>query len=188
MDFDIDIGMIFSNIVMFFVILTTGTVLFNAGITNIQTVDQAALALRPLAGNASYLLFALGILGSAFIAIPVLAGSLAYMYAEVLGLEESLDKRFHEAKGFYVTLIISLLVGLLIDFAGLSPIQMLIYAAVLYGLLAPILIAIIMHICNNKSILGRYVNGRLQNALGAITFLVMAATAATFLYLQFIAR
>ena len=186
MDLDIDAGMIFSNMIMFFVILTTGTVLFTANITQIDTVQQAAIALRPLAGNASYLLFALGIIGSGLIAIPVLAGSLSYIYAEIKGSEEGLDKKFHEAKGFYTVLIISLLTGLAINFAGISPIKMLIYSAVLYGLTAPILILLILHISNNKSILGKYVNGRLSNILGILTFIVMTAAAIAYLYLQFI--
>ncbi len=114
MEIDVDLGMLFSNVIMFFIILTTGTVLFNAHITQINTVSQAAQALRPLAGNAAYLLFALGIFGSAFIAIPVLAGSLSYMYAEALGTGVSLDRKFHEAKSFYMVLIVSLAVGLLI--------------------------------------------------------------------------
>ncbi|HIH50136.1 MAG: Nramp family divalent metal transporter [Candidatus Micrarchaeaceae archaeon] len=185
MEIDVDLGMLFSNVIMFFIILTTGTVLFNAHITQINTVDQAAQALRPLAGNAAYLLFALGIFGSAFIAIPVLAGSLSYMYAEALGTGVSLDRKFHEAKSFYMVLIVSLAVGLLMNLLGLSPIKMLIYSAVLYGLIAPILILIILHICNNRSILKRYVNGWLSNVFGIITFIVMAAVAILFLYLQF---
>ncbi len=186
MKIDVDIGMLFSNVVMFFIILTTGTVLFNAHITQINTVDQAALALRPLAGSAAYLLFALGVFGAAFIAIPVLAGSLSYMYAEVLGSGAGLDKKFHQARSFYMVLIIALAVGLVMNLAGLSPIKMLIYSAVLYGLIAPILIFLILHICNNRSILAKYVNGRLSNALGIITFLIMAAVAVLFLYLQFL--
>ncbi len=186
MRLDVDIGMIFSNVIMFFIILTTGTVLFNAGINNIYTVSQAALALKPLAGDASYLLFALGIIGSGLIAIPVLAGSLSYVYSEMRGQEESLDKKFHEAKGFYMILIISLAIALLINGLGISPISMLIYSAVLYGLITPILIVLILHICNNRSILGKYVNGRISNAVGAITFVIMAAIAIGYLYLQFL--
>lgn len=187
MRLDTYVGMILSNLVMFFIILTTGTVLFNAGITNISTVDQAANSLRPLAGNACYLLFALGIIGSGLIAIPVLAGSLSYIYADVLGVEESLDKKFHEAKGFYLVIVISLAIGLLTNFIGISPIMMLIYAAVLYGLIAPILIVLILHICNKKSILGNHVNGKLSNVLGAITVAIMAVAAISLLYFQFFA-
>jgi Mn2+/Fe2+ NRAMP family transporter len=186
MGFDVDTGMLFSNVIMFFIILTTGTVLFSAGITQINTVDQAASALRPLAGNASYLLFALGVIGSGLIAIPVLAGSLSYIYAEIRESEEGLNKKFHQAKGFYMVLVISLLIGLIINFLGLSPIQMLIYSAVLYGLITPVLILLILHISNSKQILGKYVNGKLSNILGIIAFIIMAAIAIAYLYLRFV--
>ena len=116
----------------------------------------------------------------------MLAGSLSYIYAEIRESDEGLDKKFHEAKGFYIVLIIALLVGLVINFVGISPIKMLIYSAVLYGLTAPILILLILHISNNKSILGKYVNGRLSNILGIIVFIIMAAAAIAYLYLQFL--
>lgn len=182
MESDVDTGMIFSNLIMFFIILTAGTILFNAGITQINTVQQAADALRPLAGNYAYLLFAIGVMGAALIAIPVLGGSLSYMYAEIRGSSAGLDKKFHQAKGFYLVLIISLALGVILNFIGLSPIKMLIYSAVLYGLTAPILILLIIHICNNKSILGKYVNGKLSNAVGILTFLIMAVAAVGLIY------
>lgn len=185
MGLDVDVGMIFSNVIMFFIILTTGTVLFSAGITNITTVQQAAAALRPLAGNASYLLFALGVIGSGLIAIPVLAGSLSYIFAEIFDLSEGLDKKFHEARGFYLAMVASLGIGSIINLYEISPIQMLIYTAVLYGLISPILIALILHISNNKKILGKYVNGAASNILGIITLLAMSAVAVVFIYLQF---
>jgi Mn2+/Fe2+ NRAMP family transporter len=183
MRFDVDIGMLFSNIVMFFIILTAGTVLFSAGITNITTVQQAAIALKPLAGNASYLLFALGVIGAGLLAIPVLAGSLSYIYAEILDSKEGLDMKFNQARGFYLVLLIALGIGLLINFIGISPITMLIYSAVLYGLIAPILILLILHISNNRKILDQFVNSKLSNALGIITFIVMAVAAILYLYL-----
>jgi len=182
MEFDVDIGMLFSNFIMFFIILTAGTILFNAGITQINTVQQAATALKPLAGNYAYLLFSIGVIGAALIAIPVLGGSLAYMYAEIRGSGGGLDKKFHEARGFYLILIISLAIGVLLNFIGISPIKMLIYSAVLYGLTAPVLILLILHICNNKSILGKYVNGKLSNVVGIITFIIMTAAAVGFIY------
>ncbi len=184
--FDVSIGMIFSNLAMFFIILTTGTVLFGAGIGNIKTVDQAALALRPLAGNASYLLFSFGIIGMALLAIPVLAEALSYMYGELRGHEISMDSKFHEARGFYGVLIVSLAIGLLINFTGISPVNMLIYSAVLYGLVAPALIALILHLSNSRKVMGRYTNGRLSNIFGIATFIVMGACAILFLYFQFI--
>ena len=97
---DVDFGMLFSNLVMFFIILTTGTVLFNAGIHKIDTVEQAARALQPLVGNSAYLLFAIGVIGTGLLAIPVLSGSLSYIITETFGWKEGLDKKFHEAKAF----------------------------------------------------------------------------------------
>jgi NRAMP (natural resistance-associated macrophage protein)-like metal ion transporter len=184
MKMDIDFGMLFSNLVMFFIILTTGAVLYKAGIRQIDTVGQAAKALEPLTGKFTYLLFAVGVIGTGFLAIPVLAGSLSYILAETFNWKEGLDKKFHEAKGFYITLIISLLVGLSMDFLGISPIQALIYTAVLYGLTAPIMIAIIMHIGNNKKIMGKYTNKQLSNVLGTITLILMSVAAIALIYFQ----
>jgi Mn2+/Fe2+ NRAMP family transporter len=183
MNSDIKGGLLLTNVVFFFIILTAGSVLFNAGIHNVDTVDEAAQALKPLAGNFAYALFALGVLGTGFLAIPVLAGSLSYMLAETFGWEEGLDKKFHQAKGFYVTLIISLLVGLGINFIGLSPVKALIYTAVLYGITAPVLIGLVLHICNNKKIMGDYVNKFWSNFLGGLTFILMVAAAGVLLYL-----
>lgn len=182
MKMDIDVGMLFSNVVMFFIILTTGAVLFKAGIRQIDTVGQAAQALEPLTGKLTYLLFALGVIGTGFLAIPVLAGSLSYILAETFNWKEGLDKKFHEAKGFYVTLIVSLVVGLSLEFLGISPIKALIYTAVLYGLTAPVLIAIIMHICNNKNVMGEFTNKRWSNVLGSITFVLMSVAAVALVY------
>jgi Mn2+/Fe2+ NRAMP family transporter len=174
---DIDIGMLFSNIVMYFIILTTGTVLFNAGIHQINTVEEAAQALKPLAGDAAYILFAIGIIGTGFLAIPVLSGALSYMITEIFSWENGLDKKFHEAKAFYTIIIISLLLGLTINYIGISPINALIYAAILYGLTAPVLIAIILHIANNKKVMGTFCNGIWSNILGGAAFLLMLASA-----------
>ncbi len=182
---DVDLGMIFSGLVMFFIILTTGTVLFQGGIHKIDTVEQAAMALKPLAGNLAYLLFAVGVIGTGLIAIPVLCGSLSYIFAETFGWEQGLDKKFHEAKAFYVIIGISLLLGLCLNYIGISPIDALIYTAILYGLTAPVLIAIILHISNNKKIMGKHVNGRWSNILGFTALLIMTLSAGTLIYLQF---
>ena len=184
-DKDVDLGMAFSGLVMYFIILTTGTVLHQGGITNIQTVEDAARALQPLAGNAAYLLFAIGIIGTGLIAIPVLSGSLSYIFAETFGWEQGLSKKFHEARGFYTIIAISLLLGLAMNYLGISPIQALIYTAILYGITAPVLIAIILHISNNKKIMGEYVNGPVSNILGITAGIVMTIAAGTLLYLQF---
>ncbi len=184
-DKDVDLGMAFSGLVMYFIILTTGTVLHQGGITNIQTVEDAARALQPLAGNAAYLLFAIGIIGTGLIAIPVLSGSLSYIFVETFGWEQGLSKKFHEARGFYTIIAISLLLGLAMNYLGISPIQALIYTAILYGVTAPVLIAIILHISNNKKIMGEYVNGPVSNILGITAGIVMTIAAGTLLYLQF---
>ncbi|MFM7838318.1 MAG: Nramp family divalent metal transporter [Chitinophagaceae bacterium] len=185
METDVKGGLFLTNIVFYFILLTTGTVLFNAGITEINTVEDAAKALQPLAGDAAYLLFALGVLGTGFLAIPVLGGSLSYMLAETLDWEEGMNKKFHEARGFYYTLIISLVIGLTILLMGISPIQALLYTAVLYGLIAPIAIAIVLHICNSKKIMGEYTNTPFTNAMGLLTLLLMTTAAALLVYFYF---
>ena len=177
MTIDINVGMLFSNLVMFFIILTAASVLNTSGITHIDTVDQAAKALEPLAGKFATIFFTLGVIGTGLIAIPVLAGSQSYMLAETFGWETGLSKKFSQARGFYITIIISLLVGLSLDFLGISPIKALYYTAILYGITAPILIAIVMHIANNKKIMGRHTNSRLSNILGVITLVVMTIAA-----------
>ena len=182
---DVDFGMAISGFVMFFIILTTGTVLYNGGVHQIDTVEQAAMALKPLAGNLAYLLFAVGVIGTGLIAIPVLSGSISYIMTETFGWEQGLDKKFHEAKGFYVIIAISLLLGLSLNYIGITPIQSLIYTAILYGMTAPVLIAIILHISNNKKIMGENVNGRLSNILGFMALIIMTVAALALIYLQF---
>lgn len=181
---DVDFGMGFSGVVAWFIILTTGTVLFNAGIHEINTVEQAAQALRPIAGVFSYLLFAIGIIGTGFIAIPVLSGSLSYIFCETFGWKEGLDNKFHEAKPFYIIIAISLLIGLSLNYIGISPIKALLYSAILYGMTAPILIAIILHICNNKKVMGNYTNGKKSNIIGFATLVIMLITTIALIYLQ----
>lgn len=182
---EVDFGMTFSGLIMYFIILTTGTVLFQAGVTKIDTVEQAAMALKPLAGNSAYLLFAIGVIATGLIAIPVLSGALSYMFTETFGWEQGLDKKFHEAKGFYIIIAISLLLGLGLNYIGVSPINALIYTAILYGMTAPILIALILLISNNKKIMGRHTNTITANVLGIIALLIMSTAALVFLYLYF---
>jgi NRAMP (natural resistance-associated macrophage protein)-like metal ion transporter len=184
---DVDFGMTFSGLVMYFIILTTGTVLYNGGIHQIDTVEQAAIALKPLAGNLAYLLFAIGVIGTGLLAIPVLSGSLSYIITETFGWEQGLDKKFHEAKAFYVVIAISLVLGLSLNYIGISPIKALIYTAILYGMTAPVLIAIILHICNNKRVMGEYTNNRKANILGFSALIIMTIASVALLYLQFIA-
>ena len=181
---DVDFGMLFSNLVMFFIILTTGSVLFNGNIHQIDTVEQAAQALKPLAGNAAYLLFAIGVIGTGFLAIPVLSGSLSYIITESFGWKEGLDKKFHQAKAFYIIIAISLILGLSLNYIGISPIKALIYSAILYGLTAPVLIAIILHISNNKKIMGKNTNGKISNILGFAALVLMTVAGLILVYMQ----
>jgi len=182
---DVNIGMFLSNIVMFFIILTSGSILFNAGIRQIDTVDQAAKALEPLAGKLTYVIFALGVMGTGLLAIPVLAGSQSYMLAETFGWKAGLDRKFSKAKPFYLSIIISLLVGLSLDFFDISPIQALLYTAIAYGLTSPVLIAVILHIGNNKKIMKKNTNSRYSNTVGVITLILMSVSAIALIYFLF---
>lgn len=182
---DVYFGMGASNLVMYFIILTTGVVLHQAHITHIDTVEQAAKALEPLAGKTAYLLFAVGIIGTGLLAVPVLAGSISYMIGETFDWKVGLQKKFGRAKAFYGIIIISLLIGLSLDFVGISPIQALIYTAVLYGITSPVMIVMVMHIGNNKKVMGEFVNGKWSNILGVITLILMTASAVALLYFQF---
>lgn len=187
MEKDVDFGMGFSGFVMYFIILTTGTVLYKSGIHQINTVEEAAIALKPLAGDMAYLLFAIGIIGTGLIAIPVLSGSLSYIFTETFGWEKGLNKKFHEARGFYTIIAFSLFIGLSLNYIGISPIDALIYTAILYGITAPVLIAIILHIANNKEIMGENTNSRLANILGISALVIMTLAAGTLLYLEYMA-
>lgn len=185
MRLDVNLGMLLSNMVMFFIILATGTALFTNGITQIDTVEQAAKALEPAAGKASYLIFTIGVIGTGFLAIPVLSGSLSYIVSETFGWKGNLDQKFYRAKPFYIVIIISLLLGLSINYFGISPIKALLYTAILYGLTSPILIAIVLHISNNKKIMKDNTNGKLSNVLGWFTLVIMTVAAIALIYLQF---
>lgn len=185
MRLDVNLGMLLSNMVMYFIILATGTALFANGITQIDTVEQAAKALEPVAGKASYLIFTIGVIGTGFLAIPVLSGSLSYIVSETFGWKGNLNEKFYRAKPFYIVIIISLLLGLSINYFGISPIKALLYTAILYGLTSPIIIAIVLHISNNKKIMKENTNGMLSNILGVLTFLLMTVAAIILIYFQF---
>jgi len=183
---DVRGGMFFSNLVAFFIILTTGSVMFPAGVREISTVQDAAQALRPLAGDMSYLLFSVGVIGTGLLSIPVLAGAISYMVSEAFGWKEGLNKKFHEARGFYGVMILSILSALMINMSGLSPMRALLLTAVVYGVMAPVVIAIILHICNNRLIMGDRVNGRWSNVFGWLALLLMSVAAIALIYFTFI--
>ncbi|MCM1567700.1 NRAMP family divalent metal transporter [Dehalobacter sp. 4CP] len=174
MDLDTIVGMFFSQAIMFFIIITTAATLHASGITNIGTATQAAEALRPLAGDFAYLLFAVGIIGTGLLAVPILAGSSAYAVAETIGLKEGLSKKAGLAPGFYGVIVVSTLIGMVISWLGIDPIKALYYSAVLNGLAAPPLMTLIILIANNNKIMGKYVNKRISNILGWVIVLVMA--------------
>jgi Mn2+/Fe2+ NRAMP family transporter len=163
---DVWSGMFLSNLVMFFIIAAAGGILYPHGITNIQTASQAADALKPFAGNSAYLLFALGIIGTGLLAIPVLAASASYAVAESFSWREGLNRNLKQAYAFYGILIISMLVGLSINFIGLNPIKALIYSAIANGIVAPVILCLIVLISSNKKIMGEWANRRLTTILG----------------------
>lgn len=174
---DTVIGMSFSNFIMYFVILTTGATLYAAGQRDIQTAQQAAEALRPLAGSAAYLLFSVGLIGTGFLGVPVLAGSAAYAVAEAGAWRCGMNERPRMAKKFYSVIAVAMFAGMALDYVGLDAIKMLFWSAVLNGVLAPPLIVIILVICNNAQVMGEHVNGKLANALGLIAAIVMSGAA-----------
>lgn len=174
---DVWVGMFFSNIVMFFIILTSGAVLHTAGTTNIQSAAQAAEALRPLAGQATFLLFAIGIIGVGMLAVPVLAGSAAYALAESFRWKEGLYRKLKNAYAFYGVLGAAMFVGFILNFVGLDPIHALIYAAIANGIVAPIVLYFIVSISGRRSIMGSFVNSRIVDFVGWATTIVMAIVA-----------
>lgn len=179
-------GMFFSNLVMWFVIITTASTFFNNNITEIKTADQAALALRPLAGDFAFLLFALGIVGTGLLAIPVLAGSASYAFSEAFGWREGLYRKFTQARGFYAVIAVATLVGLLVNFTPIKPFQMLYYTAIINGVCAPPLMILIMLIANNRKIMGSYTNSLFSNVAGwTITVLMTLSALALFYSLIF---
>jgi NRAMP (natural resistance-associated macrophage protein)-like metal ion transporter len=153
---DTSVGMIFSNSVAFFIVLTTAVTLNANGITTIQTAADAASALRPIAGDFAFALFALGIIGTGLLAIPVLAGSAAYAVAEVFGWPSTLEARFPEARGFYAIILAATVVGFVVGFSDLDPIKMLVWSAVLNGVVSVPVMAMMMTLITSASVMGRF--------------------------------
>jgi Mn2+/Fe2+ NRAMP family transporter len=175
---DTYLGMAFSNIIAFFIILDTAAVLHAHGITDIQTGAQAAEALRPLAGELAFLLFSIGIIGTGLIAIPVLAGSSAYALAEALKLPIGLERKLHRAKGFYGILAVATLLGVALNFIGLNPIKALFWSAVINGVAAVPIMVVMMLMTSNKKITGGLRLPTPQRVIGWIATGVMFAVAA----------
>lgn len=182
MRIDVWSGMLLSNLVMFFIIAACGALLHANGITEIQTTAQAAQALRPFAGDATYFLFSIGIVGTGLLAIPVLAGASSYAIAESFRWREGLYRNLRQAYAFYGIIIISMLVGLGLNFVGIDPIKALIYAAVANGLVAPIILFFIVKMSSDKKIMGRWTNKPLTTFIGWVVTLIMLAAGLAAIY------
>jgi NRAMP (natural resistance-associated macrophage protein)-like metal ion transporter len=170
---DVGVGAFFSNMVMFFIILTTAVTLNRHGITNIETSRQAAEALRPFAGNFAATLFTLGIVGVGFLAIPTLAGSAAYAFAETLGWQQGLNKKMKQARWFYALILVSTAAGVALDFVGINPVKALYWTAVINGLLAPFLLVAILIVAADKKLMQGQPSSRLGWTVVAITAIAM---------------
>jgi NRAMP (natural resistance-associated macrophage protein)-like metal ion transporter len=171
-------GMIFCNVVFYFVILAAASTLHKTGQTNIESATDAAKALEPLAGAAAKYLFAAGLIGAGFLAVPVLTGASAYALAETFGWKYGLDTKPREAKQFYAVIVVSTLIGTTINFVGFNPIKALFWTAVINGVIAPPLLVLVMLVSNNKKVMGAHTNGRTANAVGWFTAALMFAAAA----------
>ena len=170
-------GMFYSDLTAYFIILATAVTLHVAGITDIHTAAQAASALRPLAGNLAFIIFALGILGVGLIGVPVLAGSAAYALSESMGWDWGLERRATDARGFYGVIAVSVLAGLVIQYSPISPMKALFWSAVINGVVAVPLMVVIILLVSKKSVMGPYTQGRSIIILGWIATAVMAAAA-----------
>lgn len=174
---DTIVGMLFCNVVFYFVIVSAGATLHVTGQTDIQTATEAAQALRPLAGDFATVLFGIGLIGAGLLAIPVLTGSAAYAVSETFGWPSGLDEKPRHAKKFYGVIAASTLIGVLIDFAGINPISALFWTAVINGVVAPPLLVVVMLVANNKRVMGPRTNGLFTNIVGWLAALIMFAAA-----------
>lgn len=179
---DVGVGTFFSNFVMYFIILTTALTLHRHGITNIETSNQVAEALQPLAGTLAYLLYTVGIIGVGFLAIPTLAGSAAYAFAETFSWKEGLDEPFRGARPFYAMLILSMLLGIAMDFLGVNPVKALFWTAVINGVLAPfLLVGVLIAASDRKLMQGQPSSWLSRIVVGTITLVMFGAAAAMFI-------
>jgi Mn2+/Fe2+ NRAMP family transporter len=170
-------GMLYSNITAFFIILACAVTLNATGHTDIETAAQAASALRPLAGNFAFLLFAVGILGVGMIGVPVLAGSGAYALAEAMGWKEGLERKAKDARGFYAVIAVSVLAALVIQYSPINPIKALFWSAVINGVVAVPLMVVVILLVSRKSVMGAFTASRTLIVLGWLGVAVMAAAA-----------
>lgn len=176
---DVWSGMLFSNLVMFFIMAVCATTLYANGVTNIDTAADAALALKPFAGNFASLLFAIGIIFTGMLAVPVIAGSTSYAISESFGWREGLHYKLKSARSFYGVIIISMIIGVIINFIGIHPIKGLIYAAIVNGLIAPIILFCVVRISSNKKIMGEFANSHVTNFFGWLVTIIMLLASIT---------
>lgn len=182
---DIWTGMFLSNLIMFFIIAVCANTLFVNGITNIDTAADAALALLPFAGSFAIILFAIGIVGTGLLAVPVLAGSTSYAISESFGWKEGLYRKFKKAKAFYLIIMFSIVVGIFTNFMGLHPIKTLIYSAIVNGVIAPIIIIFIVYISSSHKIMGHYKNSISKKIIGWLAVFLMSIAAIATIYFLF---
>ena len=182
MRLDTTLGMFFSNMVMFFIMVTTASTLNVNNVFAIETADQAAQALRPFAGDFAFILFAAGIISTGLLAVPILAGSASYAISETIGWREGLYLKFKRAHGFYGIITLATLFGLLVNFTPIKPFQMLYYSAVFNGICAPPLLMLILFIGNDKKIMGDHTNSLFSNVMGwTITLFMTSSVVVLFL-------
>jgi NRAMP (natural resistance-associated macrophage protein)-like metal ion transporter len=174
---DTSIGMLLANVVFYFIVMTTAATLYPAGIREITTAKEAAEALRPLAGDKATILFAIGFIGTGLLSIPVLAGSAAYAVAEVFDWREGLENKPTQAPQFYAVIALSTGIGLLIALSGIGAIRALFVAAVVNGVISPVLIAAILVVSNDERVLGPHRNGLWSNVIGGATVAIMGLAA-----------
>ena len=186
MRIDVWSGMLLSNLVMFFIIAVCAATLFSQGLTTITDPAGAAAALKPLVGNAAYLFFTLGIIGTGLLAVPVLAGSSSYAISESFGWREGLYRKFKQAHAFYAVIIVSMAIGLVINFLNLDPVKMLIYSAVLNGLISPFILALIVMLSSNRKVMKEWTSHPFITSLGwLITGIMTLASIITIWYIIF---
>ena len=182
---DVWSGMFFSNLIMFFIIATCAVTLHANGITNIASASDAALAIRPFGGELTFIFFAIGIVGTGLLAVPILAGSTAYAISESFGWKQGLYYKLRQARAFYGVIIVSMVIGLLANLVHLDPIKMLIYSAVANGLVAPVILFFITQMSSSEKIMGENKNSKAKNFFGWFIIVMMAISGIAAIYTMF---
>jgi Mn2+/Fe2+ NRAMP family transporter len=178
---DVGIGTFSSNLVMFFIILTTAFTLHRHGITELESSKQVVEALRPLAGRFATLLYTMGLVGTGLLAIPTLAGSAAYAFAELFGWQQGIDEHFSRAPAFYMAVGTAITAGVALDFANVNPVKALYWTAIINGLLAPFLLTGILLVASDRTLMQKQPSSRLSLVtVGVTTALMFAAAVAMF--------